>query len=316
MKTFSSIALASVLSFVGTAPCIQAATTSFDFLNIPATARQASSAGSLGSDRDSMEGLWQNPASLAGLSNRLHLTLSYNNHLGMSLISGGLASSKDHWVFGASVAGLSYGLVTGDIQNYGDLGRSLATGSVLVGGNAAWQIGASAGWKIGLDLGLGLKYASETLDTTKIGALLADGGVILGVPISSRFDLNVGFMAQNIAISTSGAPSLTVPLTFSPALSLTWNPAAAVQGRLMAQGQGRSGEDFGASVATEWRLAKIFNLRAAYRFGQMAGFSFGGGVSFTFPGPNQLALDMAQGLDGNSAGGTVVQVTGAFGQPN
>ncbi|MBN8215831.1 MAG: hypothetical protein J0L75_04275 [Spirochaetes bacterium] len=244
----------------------------------------------------SLEGVFNNPASLASIRGGVSLLGSFNPYLDMSLWSAVASFTVDRkftLAFGAY--GLAYGTMTGDIRFNGDPGRALASGDLIASATLGLPLGTLLKLPFLIDLGGTAKYASQTLDSVQLTAVLFDAGALIGFGNSVSV-LSLGFAAKNFGtVGGKAGPSAPTVLAAGAAWRLT--PGAAFSMKLMADGETEwAATGFRGAFGAEIGLLSLVYLRGGYLLGAdtaaTRGFTTGVGARLRIS-QMQLRLDYA-----------------------
>jgi len=272
---------------------IPAVINSFDFLNIGTggvtTALGKTSCAML----NNIEGLYNNPATIASIQNNLIFSGSINPYMGMSLWNLAVffkLSDKIKLAIGGN--GLSYGDITGDIAFNGDPGRLLKTGDFLLNFNFSYALKIK---KIDLYLGTILKYARESLDGINLSGLLFDFGSIISYNFSTS-KVSLGVTYKNAGIDLSGLKQdISLPskfiigvgynLTLYENFSFNW----LLDYNMLINGSS------GIKTGLELGFLKMLFIRTGYIFDNTVinNLTFGGGAKFNIMKKINIAMDYA-----------------------
>lgn len=216
----------------------------------------------------SLEGVFNNPASLASLRGGVSMLGSFNPYLEMSLWSAVASLTLDRKLtIAAGIYGLSYGTLTGDIKYNGDLGRSLASGDLV--GSLAFGVpmGSLLGLPFVLDLGGTVKYASQNLDSVLLTGVLFDAGALIG--FGGKYSvLSFGFAAKNFGIIAAGMGGIAAPSVFCAGAAWRLTPAPAFSLKFMADGESEvSSSILRGAFGMELGLLGLVFLRGGYLLG-------------------------------------------------
>ncbi|MBL8993240.1 MAG: hypothetical protein JNM63_07865 [Spirochaetia bacterium] len=194
--------------------CLNAA--SMDFLNLSPGAASSGRGGASVAETGSLEGLFQNPASLAFLQTKgpgLAALAAYDPREGGQgvyrfAVSGGFQSLS----LALGIHGIRYPNLIGGLEDALSVGREIELSSYAA--HAALAVPIALG-KSRLDLGTKLAVAEQSLDGTKYSTLSLDVGSILNIPLGKNGNLAFAAAVRNLSLQQEGrSGSLTLPILF------------------------------------------------------------------------------------------------------
>jgi hypothetical protein len=283
---------------------------SFDFLNIAATSAASAYGFAPASERGSLEGLWGNPAALAGLSNVITAMLSHQLHLGVNLLSGGLAWGTGVVRFSGGISILLPGELVG-ASLLQDAPKTLEGAGFHYIGATALRFGQALSLPFHMDFGASIHAVSEVLDTKTIAARYVDLGLILGFPIGRSWEIQLGADAKRLAFHPEGGGS-SMPTSYSVGARVRAERSwflVALQGQMNFSSNATRNFNLGLDIT----LANRFFLKGGMSFLESSlGFSAGMGVRLMIPGHSALRVDAAILPGQLPEGGGVYQITGFF----
>lgn len=310
MKRFGYFLAVGVLWAVIHLP-VSAELTSFDFLNIPATASRAAYGFAPAAQSGSLEGLWGNPASIAGLSNSFSALLAGNTHLEINLLSGGISYGNGSFHFGAGVSLLLPGEIAGALD-LTSLNQSIAGGDILFLGSAALQLGRILKLPFFWDVGLNANLVSETLGPNRLGALFFDAGTICGLNFGAVWSASLGLDIRHFGLQTEGK-SQPLPMAVSLGGTLRFQPAHYLGIELLAQGDFLGKEEKTFSLGSSLELFHFLLLRGGFSLGEKGpGFTAGAGVKMNFANRTSVSIESAFFPTQTSESEVVFQTTASF----
>lgn len=166
--------LTGMAAFVFATTAISKGTSGFELLRSEVSARGAGAAGALIAFPSGLDGLFYNPAALAGIEKR-QAAVTYLNHL-LDIESGYLAYGQDFRKTAACAVSLNY-------INYGDFKRTDAAGNELGNGFSPADIlvtlAAAKKLSPSVSLGFGLKYIRSQIWEVSASAAAFDAGILL-----------------------------------------------------------------------------------------------------------------------------------------
>ncbi|MBI4978806.1 MAG: hypothetical protein HZC28_15100 [Spirochaetes bacterium] len=286
MKTLTALTLVLTLT-VGTS-LHPATSDSFDFLNIGMGGISASMGRASAADVKTIEGIYNNPASLGSLEG-MTFAGAYNPYLSMSLwnVAGAVALAKGLNV-AAAVYGLAYDDIIGDIQYNGDVGRKLPAGDMIASVSAAANLGALLGLPLNIDIGANGKYASETLDDLSLSGVMFDIGAIIRFDnVFGKDTLSFGATAKNIGVAFSSSPSeLALPSTIVAGAAYDFAVGNSFSLKMLTDIEASlNSNPLRGAIGAEAGLFNLIFIRAGYLIGGDArGFTMGTGIHVTLGG--------------------------------
>ncbi|MBL8994666.1 MAG: hypothetical protein JNM63_15075 [Spirochaetia bacterium] len=230
-----------------------------------------------------VEGLFQNPASVSGLRG-MNALASINPYLGMTLWSGGgTMALGEALTLGASAYGLFYGEFGSAAANPGS--KIIDAKDFVAGATAGLSLQRALKLSFGLDLGITGRVSREYLDSAAMTAVLADAGALFTTPVFLKWhSLSLGatlrHLGRGFAEGSGGSYALPSGVSFGAAYQIK-APAFT----LLALGDVELGWNAGAtaSVGMELGFFQIFSARAGYVFGDASrSFTLGAGGKLSF----------------------------------
>lgn len=233
----------------------------------------------------SLEGLHQNPASIAGLKG-LQFQASAAPSGTMSLWDLTVAKEMSRGLTVAAAAGgLAHEALIGDIRYSGDPGRALSAGSFSATAGIGLSLG-SGPWTV--DLGASAQVVAETLDDLNRSAWTGQLGVLVTFPspllVALKDRLSVGLQVRDLGLLVGVDRSTTMAVArWGAGLVYSVEPVAgwtlAARGDLLGVLSGSGDEPPGASLGLEIGLWQRVFLRVGSRLGEgLRSIGFGAGV--------------------------------------
>lgn len=262
----------------------------FYFLDIGFGAASAGMGKATVANAGTLEGIYANPASLAGQEEELNVLFStvpmYMSD--MNIFSGGV-SYKLPLPFAFHIAAAGYGMSTGEIL--GGIQDATGTGATQIeAGDFGATLAAAMGLEIGdlltLDAGVAFKYVSSTLHTSTISAVAGDVGVIA----SFNFGLSAGLYAKNLGVGFGTLQSdVTLPLSVLVGVGYTANISDTFYIKALADADLHFLDgQYTANIGVEAGFMNMFSVRLGTIVGS-AGSSIvnvTGGLGFAYAIPN------------------------------
>lgn len=256
-----------------------AGVSSLEFLNIESGAASVAMGGASAAADATLEGMYNNPASISLLPAMLNASMSYALHysampwscaFGFRFEKGiALALAGKGIIYDPIGAGIPY--ETGYSTNYNAMDLAVNAGLGV-------PLGDMLDLPIGVNLGCTAGYAYENLDDVNISAVVISCGIT-----TSFFNdmLGFGFAARNIGFAGSAYQRIEMPVELIFGTRFQYGFSDSFKLLLLADTDLASiaGAAASARIGAEARLMRIFTVRLGGRFGDhVADFSAGGGV--------------------------------------
>ncbi|MBI4976897.1 MAG: hypothetical protein HZC28_05410 [Spirochaetes bacterium] len=289
---------------------------SFDVLNIGAGGASAAFAQTVAGESGTIEGVFNNPATLGSLGGATAVLGSYNPYIeGMSLWSGAAAIRLPGLItLAVSGYGLMFDPIPGDIKFSGDTGRLMQSGDYVFGASAAFPLGSYGNLPFTLDLGITARYVMEMLDDVTISGVMADAGIILAFTNLAGNDMfSVGAYGRNLGIPLSQANEITLPMAVCAGVMYGAQVSPVFGYKALFDGTYYFNDTPKFNIGTEIGLFRTVMIRMGYMIGYDArGFTIGGGLNLGFSGM-KVSFDYSLVPLGDLGMHHALQLTGMFG---
>ena len=281
-------------------------TDSLQFLKIRPSARAASIGDGFVGLADDSNASFYNPAGLASLRtpeiSLMHL--SYIGETGYEYVTGLLPAGKD-FTLGAYIIYLNYGSITKTTED--SSGIYSGTNGAFTPYNLAG--GVSVGYRLNesLNVGVGIKYASEDIDGSSVSGIMADVGVLCNLE-----GTGVGISISNIGgnIGADKSPMLMRMGVSTKFSVLADDDLTAVLGGNYVLASGKTVESAGA----EYCYDSFASVRGSFSIGDDSNnINLGAGVKQNIEGMT-CGLDYNFSLFGDLGSAHRISLTVKFGE--
>lgn len=265
-------------------------TEAFSFLSMNVGARSSAMGKASAAAVGDIEGVYNNPASIASIKDDCTLAGAYDPIVFADSYAPSLAGFWNaaltlrvlpFMTVGASAFGLSYGDIIGNIIDANSAGSTIAAGDIGASASAALSMKNIFGTPLSLDIGAAARFVRETLDTSSISCLAANAGAVLVLEkIIPASDIALGLYVKDIGIAF-GDISAAVPTAFIGGVSYSLKPVEWL--RITAAGDvSYSASKIAIAAGGELGLFGIVALRGGYLHDDGVGvITAGAGIRYT-----------------------------------